>query len=167
MEKYISIGVLLLIVFVGLPVLSKLLNKLIGQSELKLPYHTKYILTKPEYRFYLALKPIMDAKSYLICPKVGLKDMFEVNAGTKDRQAYFRKIAQKHIDFLICDSNLRPLFAIELDDKSHNREEVKEKDKFKDSLFNSAGLPLYRVPTASSYSEEYLRKYIKIGSAQE
>jgi len=102
----------------------------------------------------------MDERNYIICPKVGLKDLFEVNKGTKDRQKYFWKISSKHIDFLICDAKLRPLFAIELDDKSHSREEMKKKDQFKDILFESAGFPLYRVPTASAYTKEYLQTHL-------
>lgn len=160
-ENIFPLILLFAFVFVGLPVILRLLSGHTGQSgSARLPYHTKYILTGPEYKFYLALRPVMETQSRIICPKVGLKDLFEVNAGTKERRKYFGHISQKHVDFLICDADLRPLFAIELDDKSHNRADVKEKDAQKDAIFQSAGLPLYRIPTASSYSEEYIRSYI-------
>lgn len=131
------------------------------QSEpLNYPYHLKYILTASEYKFYLVLRSITDLRSFIICPKVGLKDLFEVNSGIQAREKYFAKISQKHLDFLICDSDLRPLFAIELDDKSHKMAATQARDQFKDALFQNAGLPLYRVPTASSYSEEYIKQYV-------
>lgn len=130
------------------------------KSKTTLPYHSKYILTNAEYKFYLALKSVMAERSYIICPKVGLIDLFEVNAKTKNREKYFWKICSKHIDFLICDCELRPLFAIELDDRSHNRAEVKKKDAFKDALFKSAGFPLYRIPTSSAYSKEYILSHL-------
>lgn len=124
------------------------------------PYHLKYLLTASEYKFYLVLRSIADPRSYIICPKVGLKDLFEVNSGTQAREKYFAKISQKHLDFLICDSDLRPLFAVELDDKSHKMATAQARDQFKDTLFQHAGLPLYRVPSASSYSEEYIKRYV-------
>lgn len=162
-KDYVTLGLLFFVIFAGLPLLQRILGDLFkGKVSKKLPYHPKFILTGPEYKFYMALRPIMDARSYIICPKVGLKDMFEVNAGTKDRMKYFGKISSKHIDFLICDSSLRPVFAIELDDKSHNRADVKERDRFKDILFESAGFPLCRIPTSAAYSEAYLNSVIDL-----
>lgn len=163
---YLLIG--LLFVFCSVPG-RKLLSALLGEGRghAKLPYHSKFILTGPEYKFYMALKPLLDARDLIICPKVGLKDLFEVNAGTPDRMKYFGKISHKHIDFLICDESLRPLFAIELDDKSHRRADVQERDAFKNRVFESAGFPLYRIPTNKSYSEDYLCQYLPCLSSQE
>ena len=58
---------------------------------------------------------------------------------------YFRQIAQKHIDFVICDRELRVLFAVELDDSSHDTEEAKIRDLFKDRAFKAARIPLRRI----------------------
>jgi len=127
-----------------------------------LPYRSKYILSNNEYRFYTALKPLMDSKAYLICPKVGLKDIFDVTAKGRDRAKYWAHISQKHVDFLICDDKLHPLFAIELDDKSHQKADAKERDAFKNALFASAKLPLYRIPSSASYTEEFLTFYLHL-----
>jgi len=67
-----------------------------------LPYKSKYILTKNKYLFYKELKKITDRNNLLICPKVGLKDLFEVT-DKANYMSWFGKIAQKHIDFLVCD----------------------------------------------------------------
>lgn len=161
MDDYIILGLIAFFLLLQRPGFRKWLRVLFPSLDpVYLPYHSKYILTSPEYRFYLVLKPMMDIRGYIICPKVGLKDLFEVNACTKDRQKHFRKISQKHIDFLICSADLRPIFAIELDDKSHKRADIKERDRFKDLVFESAGFPLYRIPTASSYTEEYICSHI-------
>ena len=159
MIENIGYIIVFVVIMACLPFFQKLVNSFIDHKE-RYPYHSKYILTNTEYKFFVVLKPLMEVKGYIICPKVGLKDLFEVNKGTKERQKYFYKISQKHIDFLICDSKLVPLFAIELDDKSHKQADVKERDKFKDELFKVAGLPLYRVPTVSTYSEEYVKSHI-------
>lgn len=117
-----------------------------------LPYKSKYLLTKTEYSFYKSLKPICDNHDCLICPKVGLKDMAEVT----DKSNYYKwfgKINQKHVDFLICDSNLKPLFALELDDYSHSNQRAQKSDEFKDALYNSIGLPLKRIKVNNTYNE--------------
>ena len=121
----------------------KSLEKDTHNISIPLPYRGKYMLTKSEYQFYLVLKEICDEHNYLICPKVGLKDL--ANVTSKDNYYHwFKKICSKHVDFVITDSNLKAFAAIELDDKSHKRSEVKERDKFKDDFFLAIKLPLLR-----------------------
>lgn len=108
-----------------------------------MPYRKKYLLTKSEYKFYLVLKEICDHHQYQICPKVGLKEL--ANVTSKDNYYHwFYKISAKHVDFVITDHNLKPFKAIELDDKSHRRSEVRERDKFKNEFFETIQLPLVR-----------------------
>ena len=64
----------------------------------------------------------------------------------------FNRIAQKRIDFLICDGlTVKPLFGIELDDKSHNSKARKDRDVFVEKTFEVAGLPLLRFPVKNAY----------------
>lgn len=125
-------------------------------ANMELPYRSKYILTKSEYYFYNTLKPIMDKHNCIICPKVGLKDIFEVT-DKSNYMKWFSRINQKHIDFLICDNNLKPLFGLELDDRSHEKEKALKNDSFKNQLFDKVNIPLKRVKV-NTYNnlEEYL-----------
>ena len=131
------------------------------------PYRSKYILTNNEYRFYRILKPMSDARGFIICPKVGLKDLFDVTVSSKDRMTYWSKISQKHIDFLICDDKLHPVCAVELDDKSHLSEEAKKNDDFKNNLFSTSKIPLYRIPSVSHYTEAHIHSHIPVFSASQ
>lgn len=118
-----------------------------------LPYVFKNILTNEEYKFYLVLKQITNEQRNLICPKVGLKDI--ANVTDKDNyMKWFGKISQKHVDFIICDENLKVLYAIELDDPSHNTPKAKEKDKFKNEFFEKINIPLIRIETGKYDKEE-------------
>ena len=123
---------------------------IIYQRNKALPYKTKFLLSKSESVFYSSLKPVCDKYGYVICPKVGLKDFISVTS-KKDYLKWFSKISQKHVDFLICDKNLRPIMAIELDDKSHESEKAWKNDNFKDSLYKSLNFPLKRVKAAQYY----------------
>ena len=108
------------------------------------PYASKNILTKREYKFYQILKKVAAEYGYIICPKVGVKDLLAVT-DSKNYMQYFHKIAQKHVDFVICDRDLYVLFAIELDDSTHETRDAKKRDRFKDKAFAAAGIPLKRI----------------------
>ena len=102
----------------------------------------------------------------LICPKVSLSDLFYVKSSDpSNSRTYTNKIDRKHVDFLLCDPvTARPLLGIELDDKSHQKSKVMERDDFVENVYRAANLPLVRIPVKHSYSttelESLLRQYI-------
>lgn len=108
------------------------------------PYAAKHLLTKREYKFYQLLKEVADEYQCIICPKVGVKDLLAVT-DKKQYMKYFHKIAQKHIDFVICDKDLYVLFVIELDDSSHETRDARKRDHLKNKAFAAAGIPLKRI----------------------
>ncbi len=108
------------------------------------PYAPKHILTRREYKFYMLLRKVAAEHHCLICPKVGVKDLLQVT-DRRQYMKYFHRIAQKHIDFVICDEKLNVLFALELDDSSHNTPDAKRRDRFKNKAFAAAGIPLKRI----------------------
>lgn len=108
------------------------------------PYAARHLLTKREYRFYLLLREVADEYHYIVCPKVDVKDLLSVT-DQKQYMKYFHKIAQKHVDFVICDKDLYVLFVIELDDSTHETKDAKKRDHLKDKAFAAAGIPLKRI----------------------
>lgn len=131
-----------------------------------LPYKFKYLLSPNEYKFYKELKLFTDENNLLICPKVGLKDLFDVKGNeTKNHTSYFNKISKKHIDFLVCDNALKPKYAIELDDKSHEKEKSKINDDFKNAIFGQANIPLIRIKALQQYTREYVESSIGFTSS--
>lgn len=117
-------------------------------NEENLPYIKKYLLTKNEWIFYKKIKPICDKYKFHIIAKVRLADIVEVKKGldNKERQKYFNKIKNKHIDFVICNpENLAIIGLIELDDRSHENKERIKSDNFKDKLSKTVGYKLIRV----------------------
>lgn len=129
------------------------------QIEETYPYKDKPLLTKNEYIFYIELQKLAKEMHWIICPKVGIKDIFQVT-DKENYMHYFGRIAQKHIDFIICREDLTPLYAIELDDKSHNSEKRQESDKFKNKIFEKSRIELIRIKACSEYSKEYIIRNI-------
>jgi len=124
-------------------------------------------LSRAELSFYLVLKNTLTDRA-LISPKVGLADLFYVKSNDPSKfRTYTNKIDRKHVDFLLCDpKTVKPILGIELDDKSHQKSDRKERDAFVEQVFKAASLPLVRIKTQRSYSTKELKsilsQYIEI-----
>lgn len=119
-----------------------------------LPYKvTGNFLTKTELSFYHTLKLFIGDKA-VICPKVGLKDIFFIGKGIgKDYMKFFGKISQKHVDFLLCEAGtMKPICGIELDDSSHTSKKSYERDIFVEKLYKDAKFELVRFSSKSGYN---------------
>ena len=92
---------------------------------------------------------------------VRIADLLRVQEGIKNRRSWINKILAKHVDFVLCEpATLEPILCIELDDRSHQRSDRQARDEFLDEAFDSAGLPLLRVPVRSSYQSGEIRALI-------
>ena len=125
-----------------------------------LPYRLRDdFLSNAELSFYKTLEQALGGQA-TISAKVNLADLFFV-ARPNENQGYRNKIDRKHVDFLICDSTtMKPLYGIELDDSSHSKQKRIERDKFVDSVFETAGLPLIRIKAARTYDINELKKIL-------
>lgn len=123
----------------------------------------KYLLSPTELSFYKVLLHVVENKKTILC-KVRMTDIFYTNEPTARN-----RIAQKHIDFILCDpQTMKPLAAIELDDKSHERADRKERDMLVDSIFQKTGLPIIHIKAQREYNTQQLSglidKFINLGT---
>lgn len=117
------------------------------------------ILTKNEQEFFTAITQILENR-YLVFAKVRLADIFIIKAG-ENYKSNLNRINSRHVDFLLCKPDtLQMVCGIEIDDSSHRKSNRKTRDEFVDQLFQSAGLPLCRIPAKMKYNPEYIRPYI-------
>lgn len=117
-------------------------------------YEKKQLLSKAEYYFWKRLKLKCNERNLLVNVKVRIEDF--CTAKSKDnatRQRYRGYIKSRHIDFILCDSNLNMIAGIELDDKSHREKNAKFVDALKDDVFTAIGVPLFRIPAGKNYDE--------------
>ncbi len=122
------------------------------------PYRMRDDFLSPaERNFYQVLRSVAGSR-LLICPKVSLSDLFYVkSADPREYRVYTNKIDRKHVDFLLCNSEtLIPLAGIELDDKSHERADRKQRDDFVEGVFAAAELALLRVRVQRGYQPQEL-----------
>lgn len=132
-----------------------------GSKGGKLPYRQRDDFLSPaELAFYRVLVRAVGARG-VICPKVNLGDIFFVVKPNENRGAHSR-ISQKHVDFLVCDpAAMKALFGVELDDSSHSRPDRQDRDALVNAVFDSAGLPLVRVPARASYDTRELSQQLE------
>jgi Protein of unknown function (DUF2726)/Topoisomerase DNA binding C4 zinc finger len=94
---------------------------------------------------------------------VRVADVLEPNRGMngKERISALNRITSKHFDFVVCDPNtMAVVCAIELNDKSHARNDRSDRDEFLVSACASAGLPMIQIPCRNSYSVSEIQESV-------
>ena len=120
----------------------------------------RFLLTQNEAAFFRALTAAV-ADRYRISCKVRLADI--ITCSDRDwKRGYANRISQKHIDFVVsCAQTSRIVAGIELDDRSHRRQERRERDAFVNRLFRDARVCLIRVPARWEYDQEMVGRYLR------
>lgn len=119
------------------------------------------LLTRNEQKFFAALQRAVQ-NDWNIFAMVRLADVLRVEAEAHQRQAWQNKINCKHVDFVLCDHyNLQPVLAIEVDDRTHLRQDRQRRDQFLNDAMQQAGLPLLRITAASKYDPAEIRAQLE------
>ena len=108
-------------------------------------YEKKWLFTRNEKPQYEKITEWAANRGYIVLGKVRMADLVSVRNDKKWSQALFRKVSQKHLDFVICKRNLDPVLAIEIQDNSHNNLKTMETDAFKKIVLESCGYKLLQV----------------------
>jgi hypothetical protein len=119
-------------------------------------------LSNAEVIFYHVIRTVVGERAQVLS-KVSLGDIFYVKSSDASKyRIYTNKIDRKHVDFLLCNPQaMRPFLGIELDDKSHNRDDRKERDQFVDQVFAAAGIPLLCVAVKHTYSTQEVQALLQ------
>lgn len=119
------------------------------------------LLTPGEAAFYPALEEAVGGRC-LIFAKVRLCDLLQdLPSNLPDRADRLRRVAQMHVDFVLCDRlQYRPLLAIELDDASHARPDRAARDGEFEDVLRQAGLRLERFRCEPAYDVRAIRERV-------
>ena len=117
-----------------------------------------YFFSAAERSFYEVLCRL--APEHTVFAKVRLADLVRVQASGREFWQRFNSISAKHVDFVLCDEQLAPVVAIELDDSSHDQPERLTRDQFVDSVLASAALPIVHVRAKRGYVLDEIRQLL-------
>jgi hypothetical protein len=154
--------IIIVIVLLGIVMLAALAKKARGGLGVDIYRKQEQLFSAAELRFLAALDQAI-APGQRVLGKVRVADLVSVRAGLnpKLRQIAINRVAQKHVDFVVCSgATLVPVCAIELNDSSHDSRAAKRRDEFLSSVCSQVGLPLLVVKAARSYTTEEIRQQI-------
>jgi len=122
-------------------------------------------MTETEHRFFTLLVNTIGYQ-YYIFPQIHLGTIVRPSVKWTPRwflwrQAFF--FSDKYsIDFLLCDKNeSMPMIAIELDDKSHQREARKYRDAVVEKILSESNLRLERFTVEDLFDSNLVRSRIE------
>jgi very-short-patch-repair endonuclease len=102
------------------------------------------VMSSTEAAFFTKLERCVDER-YYVFPQVHLSSLLDHRIKGQDWGIAFRHINGKSVDFVLCDKiTLRPTYAIELDDSTHEMPDRRKRDAEVERIFEQAQLPLVR-----------------------
>lgn len=135
-----------------------------GEEEEKRKYEYKrkdFFLTRAEHECYDALVSAV-GQEYHVFAQVHLPTIVDNKVVGQNWRGAFRHINEKSVDFVLCDkAYISPKLAIELDDKTHERPDRKERDVEVERILKDAGLPLLRLENHGRFDSNELLQKIK------
>lgn len=109
------------------------------------PYFARKPLTQPEQVLYFRLVEALP--EHMVLAQVQLSRVLGVKK-SRDELAWFDRIDQLSVDFVVCRKDASVLVAIELDDATPRRAARRKADAKKDRALGSAGVPVLRWTVA-------------------
>ena len=157
--------ILILIVILGVFFIAKYFLEGKEEKESKKKSLFKYqkkefFMTRAEHEFYNILINIV-GHEYYIFPQAHLSTIVDNKIVGQNWKAAFSHINGKSVDFVLCDkAYIAPRLAIELDDRSHEKEDRKERDTEVERILEEAGLPLLRFENHGLFNEIEIKEKI-------
>lgn len=119
-----------------------------------------FLITRAEHEFFDILVEVV-GNQYYVFPQIHLCDILDNKVVGQNWKSAFRHINEKSVDYVICDkAYIKPLLAIELDDRTHEQEKRKERDGEVERILNDAQLPLLRFSNHGNFNKEEIRKLV-------
>lgn len=127
-----------------------------------LPYARRHeLLTKAERDFFAVLRAAAP-EGWYVFPQVRLANLVMLKKGTRNWKPHYSRVAQKCVDFVLCDGDdIGPRLVVELDDSSHDRPDRQARDTFVDAALRAAGLPILHVRWQRHYDSVALAGQIR------
>lgn len=132
----------------------------------QLPLVPVDIFTDNEFRFFKAIATYAFNNKKYFTIKLRLSDFIKVNKTVQDdfiRKTWHNTISKKHTDFLLYDvTNRNPICCIEIDDSTHFKNNVIERDLVKNNILRSAQIPIVRLRnTEEINTSQELKKIVE------
>lgn len=113
------------------------------------------LITKKEGEFFQCIKQSLP-EGYIAVPQANLASFIN-----RTDSARFQNELYRNVDFLITDANYKPLFIIEINDRSHYDYNRKQRDEKVRDICEEAGIPIIWLWTSYGVNHSYIQKRIQ------
>jgi very-short-patch-repair endonuclease len=99
---------------------------------------------------------------YHVFPQIHLATILDHKVVGQKWKSAFRHIDEKSVDFVLCDKRyIRPLLVIELDDKTHEYKDRKDRDIEVERILSGAQIPLLRIENKGTFDKEFIATQLR------
>jgi hypothetical protein len=114
------------------------------------------LMTPSEREFFVLLSSACDGR-YLVFPQIHLSALFRNRTGGRYHKAAFTIINGRSVDYVLCDaSTLEPVYAVELDDPTHDGPDRQKRDAEVEAIFADHAFPLVRFRDYRGLTKEQI-----------
>jgi uncharacterized protein DUF2726 len=153
-----SLAVLVIVVVI-LVIVVAIAQRFIPAAKQSFPFAKRqYFFSAAERSLYEILRRLLP--EHVVFAKVGLGELVYVTRKGSEWRTHRNRIDRKHLDFVICNADLEPVVAIELDDSSHREQRRRDRDAFVDQVLAAAGIPIVHVAAQRGYRLDELRQML-------
>ncbi|MGO3702165.1 MAG: DUF2726 domain-containing protein [Candidatus Saccharimonadales bacterium] len=148
------LGVVAAIILVSAAISKLFQPKRGGPARLYSYSRKKGIMTDAEKEFYRRLQRIVREK-YIIFPQVHLSSLAHNKTKGKYYKAGFQRINRRSVDYVLADpETLDAVYAVELDDRTHDTQKARVVDRIKNEILQEINLPLVRFRNVRTMSDD-------------
>lgn len=153
----LAIGVIVFVFVVGF--IGKGRSQTVTQPHAPYIYSRKdTIMTQTEINFYKRLEMIAGDR-YYIFPQIHLTALAKNETRGRYYKLGYQRINRRSVDYVLCDKvSLQPVYAVELDDRTHDTTRRQARDQIVETILTEIGLPLVRFRNTGSLTDEDIAK---------
>lgn len=119
-----------------------------------------FLMSRAEHEIFDILVDITKDQ-YYVFPQIHLPTILDNKVVGQNWKGAFRHIDEKSVDFVVCDkAYIKPLLAIELDDRTHERDSRKIRDGEVERILSNANLPLLRFDNNGIFNKEEIKRLV-------
>ena len=117
---------------------------------------TEQLMTPSENEFFRTLNEVAGDR-YYIFPQIHLSSLFTNKTYGRYYKLGFQRINRMSVDYVLCDkTTLKPIYAIELDDPSHNKPARQSRDAAVEQIFEDMDMPLIRFTDYQNLTKDQI-----------
>lgn len=112
------------------------------------------VMTAAEAAFYHRLLSVAGDR-YYVFPQIHLSALLTNQTKGRYWKAAFQRINRTSVDYVLCDKQtMRAVYAVELDDSTHDTAKRRASDAGVEKMFADVDLPLVRFRDAASVTDD-------------